>query len=442
VQVSEAPGEQTPSPVQLDQLPQTQETEQVRDCEPQLPHPWLSVAPDEHSPPPLQAPQMQPEVQVCVPVPQLPQPWVAPGEHTPPPLQEPHVQSPWQVCDPVPQLPQPWVAPGEQTPPPLQAPQVQLAWQVCDPVPQLPQLWVAPGEQTPPPPQVPQVQLEVQVCVPQLPQPWVVPGEQTPVPPQVPQVQLEVQVCVPQLPQPWVAPGEQTPSPPQEPHWQMLSHVRVPQLPQPSESPIKHALPYLRFVQSGHTRHMQSSLQPLERVPQLPLPQSCVSVSPTKHWLPDVRSHVPHSPQSQVSVQPLIWVPQLPPPQGSSSVSTPGVVQAHMLFSHGPHVQALPQSWPPVHEAMSVQPLASPTKHSKPSSLVPLQSLSLPSQISVGFVIVHSQPFSMLPSALPKPTSHEMPQAPPLQVLMEAGRSGQAAPQALQLNGSFCRSAQ
>lgn len=219
----------------------------------------------------------------------------------------------------VPQSPQSWVEPDEQTPSPVQEPQVQLEEQVW--VPQLPQDCVAPGEHMPPPPQEPQVQLEVQIWVPQLPQPWVVPGEQMPSPVQLPQAQLEEQVWVPQLPQDWVAPGEQEPDPeqePQEPQVQSLRQVRdsVPQLPhglvsmspgwQPSSvqvpqsqlavqvcvpqsphvcvSSMKHTLPGLSSEHSGQFCHMQVTLQPLVRVPQFPAPQSCVSVSPAKHW--------------------------------------------------------------------------------------------------------------------------------------------------------------
>jgi len=137
----------------------------------------------------------------------------------------------------------------------------------------------------------------------------------------------------------------------------------------------------------------------------------------------------------------LVWVPQLPPPQGWSSV-IPGVVQSHMLFSHGLHVQLPPQRWPPAQEAVRVQPLASPMTHSKSSSIWPSQSLSSASQLSFEPVIMHSQPFSRMPSALPKPTSHEMPQVPPSQVLIEKSRSGHTRPQPLQLNGSVWRSAQ
>jgi hypothetical protein len=123
-------------------------------------------------------------------------------------------------------------------------------------------------------------------------------------------------------------------------------------------------------------------------------------VSPVKHWLEVLSVQVPQSPQLQSDSQVRLCVPQLPSPQSRDSVD-PGFVHPHAVFSHGPHVQELPQSWPPSHEATSVQAPDAPMTHSKSSSARPSQSLSTASQSSVALVIVHSQPSTSSPLALP-----------------------------------------
>ena len=189
----------------------------------------------------------------------------------------------------------------------------------------------------------------------------------------VPQAQLFVQVLVPGHVVPdgvhgWVSPVK---------HWLEALSTQVPQAPQVQPEP--------------HVRLC---------VPQLPLPQSWVLVSPCQHWLVPLSVQVPQSLQLQSSPQVRVCVPQLPSPQSRNSPE-PGSVQSQAVFSHAPHVQELPQSWPPVHEATSVQSLDAPMTHSKASSIRPLQSLSTASQSSVALVIVHSQPFPSLPSAFP-----------------------------------------
>jgi hypothetical protein len=231
----------------------------------------------------------------------------------------------------------------------------------------------------------------------------------------------------------------------QVPHAQPLEHVRTPGQLVPdgvhvSVSPVKHSLPVLS-EQLPQLPQLQPDPQLRERVPQLPAPQSSDPTSPAKHWLVALSEQLPQLAQLQSSPQVCVWAPQLPPPQSWDSVD-PGVVQSHMLFSQGPHVQEAPQSWPPTHEAVRMQACLEPMMHSKSSSTWPLQSLSTASHCSVVPVIVHSQPFSRMPSALPKPKSHEMPQVPSTQVGTAWSRVGHAAPQALQLEGSTWRSAQ
>ncbi len=105
------PGEHTPSPVQL---PQVQLFEHV--SVPQLPHDV--IVPGAHEPWPVQLPQVQLFEHVSVP--QLPHDVVVPGEHEPWPVQLPalHLQLDEQVSISDPQLPQETVrvAPGVQEP--------------------------------------------------------------------------------------------------------------------------------------------------------------------------------------------------------------------------------------------------------------------------------------------------------------------------------------
>jgi len=223
------------------------------------------------------------------------------------------------------------------------------------------------------------------------------------------------------------------------PHWQLLWQVRdcVPQLPPPQSrllvSPAQHWLVVLRLHVS-QLPHWQLSRHTLRCVPQLPSPQSCQRSSPGQHWLVPLSTHVSQSPQLHVSVQTLVCVPQLPPPQSPVFVSTPGFVHAQPELTQASQVQLGRTHWCwPVHEATRVHPSDLPRMQSNPSSVLPLQSLSTASHSSVALVMVHSHPSLSSPLALPYPKSHAMVQLPPLHTGTEWSRSGQAAPQALQL---------